>query len=117
MKKSLLNRRSDKLRKLENKFKIQPDGRQGDKVAGYGKDTSPTAGKPPNIEDKVSKVTSDILNKPVGTFHSSWAQGIQKELQKAAEVASKRTDMRRDRGERERLILSDTGGWLWKLEQ
>ena len=39
--------------------------------------------------DKVEKITNVILNEPEGTFRSSWALGIQKELQLAAEAANK----------------------------
>ena len=39
--------------------------------------------------DKVDKVTHEILTEPVGTFRSSWAQGIQKELLLAAKEADK----------------------------
>ena len=39
--------------------------------------------------DKVDRVTHEILTEPVGTFRSSWAQGIQKELLLAAKEADR----------------------------
>ena len=50
------------------------------------------------INRKVVEVTKDILEQPIGTFRSSWARGMQEELQRAAEAqatsAKKNDDFR-----------------------
>ena len=49
---------------------------------------------------KVDDVTKTILEEPTGTFRSSWARGIQKELEMASKVISKDLckDRRNDKG-------------------
>ena len=58
----------EELREKDRMLKVQPERR---------------------VDDKVKKTTEDILSEPVGTFRSSWAKGIQLELQKAADQVEK----------------------------
>ena len=51
---------------------------------------SRTVEPPKDMVDKVDRVTNEILTEPVGTFRSSWAQGIQRELIQAAKEADKK---------------------------
>ena len=73
---------SDKMTKTKNRTTEQMI--QDCRSANKDKDTEKM--KHP---DKVVEVTRVILEQPAGTFRSSWARGIQEELQKAAGTTAK----------------------------
>ena len=65
-KSTILKRKSDELRDIEQNLNIQPAG-----SAATKKDICQ------DKFDKVKQISNTILNEPVGTLRSSWAQNIQ----------------------------------------
>ena len=72
-----IRRRSDELRSQQEVLqqdKNEKDVSEEFQVAGQEKNKK-------QMNKKVVDVTRDILEQPVGTFRSSWARGMQQELQ------------------------------------
>ena len=82
-----LGRRSNELRNLERNLDGKSsESRKDSKTRGCFQ----MADELDENGGKVEEITKAILNEPIGTFRSSWAQGMQKELELAAKEANKK---------------------------
>ena len=78
LKSTLINKRSNELRQAERELKTQERSGKLDKLTSNHRQPTTT---------RSDEVTDMILKEPAGTFRSSWAQNLQKELENAAKVA------------------------------